>query len=168
MPPVFRFAPSPNGYLHLGHALSALLNADMATREEVDECCCASRISIRPAAGLEYEGGDLRRSGVARTQWEAPGAAAIRTLGRLPCRPADLDAMGLIYPSFESRAEIARLVADREAQASWPRDPGRRAALSRSCESSFRLLNESAAWNVRRPLRFATGYAGGAQARRAR
>ena len=28
--PVFRFAPSPNGPLHLGHALSALLNFDMA------------------------------------------------------------------------------------------------------------------------------------------
>jgi glutamyl-Q tRNA(Asp) synthetase len=28
--PVFRFAPSPNGHLHLGHALSALQNFDMA------------------------------------------------------------------------------------------------------------------------------------------
>jgi len=30
MPPVFRFAPSPNGPLHLGHAYSALLNFDLA------------------------------------------------------------------------------------------------------------------------------------------
>src|SRR5262249_21041409 len=28
--PVFRFAPSPNGFLHLGHALSALVNFEMA------------------------------------------------------------------------------------------------------------------------------------------
>src|SRR5947209_6448898 len=28
--PIFRFAPSPNGYLHLGHAFSALINQDMA------------------------------------------------------------------------------------------------------------------------------------------
>ena len=30
MPPVFRFAPSPNGLLHLGHAYSALLNFERA------------------------------------------------------------------------------------------------------------------------------------------
>ena len=29
-PPVFRFAPSPNGELHLGHARSALLNQRLA------------------------------------------------------------------------------------------------------------------------------------------
>ena len=34
-----------------------------------------------------------------------------------------LEAMGLVYPSFESRADIARLVAAKEAIAPWPRDP---------------------------------------------
>lgn len=34
-----------------------------------------------------------------------------------------LQTLGLIYPSFESRAEIARLVAEKEAVAPWPRDP---------------------------------------------
>ena len=29
----------------------------------------------------------------------------------------------LVYPSFESRAEIARLVAERDAKGHWPRDP---------------------------------------------
>src|SRR5262249_51171238 len=33
------------------------------------------------------------------------------------------DAQGLVYASFESRAEIARLVSEREARGSWPRDP---------------------------------------------
>ncbi len=34
-----------------------------------------------------------------------------------------LRARGLIYPSFESRTEIARLVVETEANAPWPRDP---------------------------------------------
>ena len=34
-----------------------------------------------------------------------------------------LSARGLIYPAFESRAEIARLVTERETGAAWPRDP---------------------------------------------
>jgi glutamyl-Q tRNA(Asp) synthetase len=34
-----------------------------------------------------------------------------------------LSAQGLIYPGFESRAEIGRLVSRREADGPWPRDP---------------------------------------------
>jgi glutamyl-Q tRNA(Asp) synthetase len=38
-------------------------------------------------------------------------------------RARQAEAMHLTFPSFESRAEIARLVADRESHARWPRDP---------------------------------------------
>jgi glutamyl-Q tRNA(Asp) synthetase len=122
MPPVFRFAPSPNGYLHLGHALSALLNADRARAaggrlllriENID----AAR--FRP----EYETAiseDLAWLGLA---WERPVRRQSEHLGDYRAALAKLDAMGLIYPSFESRAEIAALVAEREAQSPWPRDP---------------------------------------------
>ena len=122
MPPVFRFAPSPNGYLHLGHALSALLNADRARAaggrlllriEDIDAARC------RP----EYEAAideDLAWLGLA---WERPVRRQSEHLGDYRAALAKLDAMGLIYPSFESRAEIAALVAEREAQSPWPRDP---------------------------------------------
>ena len=121
-PPVFRFAPSPNGYLHLGHALSALLNADRAKAaggrlllriEDIDVARC------RP----EYEAAideDLAWLGLA---WERPVRRQSEHLGDYRAALAKLDAMGLIYPSFESRAEIAALVAEREAQSPWPRDP---------------------------------------------
>ena len=36
---------------------------------------------------------------------------------------AKLEAMQLTFPSFESRAEIERLVADRQSHTNWPRDP---------------------------------------------
>jgi glutamyl-Q tRNA(Asp) synthetase len=122
MPPVFRFAPSPNGYLHLGHALSALLNADMARAaggrlllriENIDATRC------RP----EYETAideDLAWLGL---RWEQPVRRQSEHLDDYRAALARLDAMGLVYPSFESRAEIARLVAAREARGPWPRDP---------------------------------------------
>jgi glutamyl-Q tRNA(Asp) synthetase len=120
--PVFRFAPSPNGYLHLGHAFSALLNADLARKqggrfllriEDIDATRC------RP----EYETAiyeDLAWLGIA---WELPVRRQSEHLADYQAALAALDAMGLIYPSFESRAEIARLVAARDAQGGWPRDP---------------------------------------------
>jgi len=122
MPPVFRFAPSPNGHLHLGHALSALLNADMAKAaggrlllriEDIDETRC------RP----DYEAGiyeDLAWLGIA---WEQPVRRQSEHYGDYRAALARLEMQGLIYPSFESRAEVAALVAARDAKSPWPRDP---------------------------------------------
>jgi glutamyl-Q tRNA(Asp) synthetase len=122
MPPVFRFAPSPNGYLHLGHALSALLNADRAKAaggrlllriEDIDETRC------RP----EYEAAiyeDLAWLGLG---WEQPVWRQSGHYGDYRAALARLDSKGLLYPSFESRAEIAALVAERETRGPWPRDP---------------------------------------------
>ncbi len=125
-PPVFRFAPSPNGYLHLGHALSALLNADMARAtggrlllriEDIDTARC------RP----EYETAiheDLAWLGVA---FESPVRRQSEHYNHYRAALGRLEAMGLVYPSFESRADIARLVAAKDAIAPgtrpWPRDP---------------------------------------------
>jgi glutamyl-Q tRNA(Asp) synthetase len=122
MPPVFRFAPSPNGYLHLGHALSALLDFEMARAaggrfllriEDIDSTRC------RP----EYEAAiyqDLAWLGIA---WEEPVRRQSEHLDDYRATVAKLSDMGLIYPSFESRSEIAMLVAERGSQDGGPRDP---------------------------------------------
>jgi len=118
--PTFRFAPSPNGYLHLGHALSALINADMARAaggrlllriEDIDATRC------RP----EFEAAiheDLAWLGIA---WEQPVRRQSEHFADYAAALARLDAQGLLYPSFESRSEIARLVSARGE--GWPRDP---------------------------------------------
>jgi glutamyl-Q tRNA(Asp) synthetase len=122
MPPVFRFAPSPNGYLHLGHALSALLNFDLARRsggrlllriEDIDPTRCKPEFEA-----AIYE--DLAWLGVA---WETPVRRQSEHLAFYRQAIEQLSAQGLVYPSFESRADIARLVTQREADGRWPRDP---------------------------------------------
>src|SRR4051794_31089682 len=120
--PVFRFAPSPNGHLHLGHALSALINLEMARAAggrrllrvaDIDPTRC------RP----EYETAlkeDLAWLGVA---WEEPVRRQSEHFDAYGAALKRLEAQGLVYPSFESRADIARLVAERNAKTPWPRDP---------------------------------------------
>ncbi|MGY3236215.1 glutamyl-Q tRNA(Asp) synthetase [Bradyrhizobium sp. USDA 4448] len=121
-PPVFRFAPSPNGHLHLGHAYSALLNFDRARGsggrlllriEDIDATRC------RP----EYEAAiyeDLAWLGIT---WEMPVRRQSEHLADYRAALEKLSALGLVYPAFESRAEIARLVTARAADGPWPRDP---------------------------------------------
>ena len=119
---VFRFAPSPNGYLHLGHALSALLNADMA-RESGGRLLLRIEDIDPDRSRPEFEAAiheDLSWLGIA---WEQPVRRQSEHLADYAAALAQLEAMGLLYPSFESRAKIARLVAEREQQAPWPRDP---------------------------------------------
>ena len=119
---ILRFAPSPNGYLHLGHAYSALLNHDMARDlggrlllriEDIDVSRC------RP----EYEAAiyqDLAWLGIS---WDTSVRRQSEQFDDYRTALAKLEAQGLIYPSFESRSEIAALVAARDRQGHWPRDP---------------------------------------------
>jgi glutamyl-Q tRNA(Asp) synthetase len=113
MPPVFRFAPSPNGYLHLGHALSALLNAELAAKaggllllriEDIDRARC--RPDYEQAI---YE--DLAWLGVT---WEQPVRRQSEHLADYRAALDKLAEQGLVYPSFDSRAEIAAQAAGRD------------------------------------------------------
>jgi glutamyl-Q tRNA(Asp) synthetase len=121
---VFRFAPSPNGYLHLGHALSALINADAAR-------ACGGRLLLRiedidPARSRpEFEAAileDLEWLGVG---FEQP---VWRQSEHLECHRERFEALerrGLVYPCFCSRAALARAVDALEARngEKWLRDP---------------------------------------------
>ena len=121
-PPIFRFAPSPNGHLHLGHAYSALLNYDLARRtggrlllriEDIDATRCKPEFEAAIAEDLAWLG----------IEWETPVRRQSEHLDIYRDALNKLAAQGLVYPGFESRAEIARLVAQREANGPWPRDP---------------------------------------------
>jgi len=119
---ILRFAPSPNGYLHLGHAYSALLNHDMARDlggrlllriEDIDVSRC------RP----QYEAAIYQDLGWLGISWDTSVRRQSEQFDDYRAALAKLEAQGLIYPSFESRSEIAALVAARDRQGRWPRDP---------------------------------------------
>src|ERR1700753_501857 len=121
-PPVFRFAPSPNGYLHLGHAYSALLNFDLARRsggrfflrvEDIDATRCRAEFETAISEDLAWLGISWEPSVRRQSEYFSDYRDALEKLS----------ALGLVYPSFESRAEIAKLVAQREESGPWPRAP---------------------------------------------
>jgi glutamyl-Q tRNA(Asp) synthetase len=163
-PPVFRFAPSPNGYLHLGHALSALLNFDSARRaggrfllriEDIDLTRCRPEFET-----AIYE--DLAWLGIT---WETPVRRQSEHLSEYRDAVEKLSAEGLVYPSFESRGEIARLVAQREVEAPWPRDPDGTplypgAAKSLPADQRARLLKSGALYALRLDMAAARARAG--------
>ena len=122
--PVLRFAPSPNGRLHLGHAYSALLNAEFARRsggrfllriEDIDAGRC------RP----EFEQAiheDLAWLGLA---WDGPVRRQSEHLAEHKAAAERLKTMGLLYPCFCTRAAVAAEAARQEGASGQarPRDP---------------------------------------------
>ncbi|MBB5535179.1 tRNA glutamyl-Q(34) synthetase GluQRS [Rhizobium giardinii] len=121
--PVFRFAPSPNGQLHLGHALSAILNHDMAKAtsgrfllriEDIDLTRCTP----------EFEAGIFDDLGWLGLSWETPVRRQSEHLDLYRQALGRLIDRGLVYPAFLTRGAIKTAVAALEAKGkAWPRDP---------------------------------------------
>jgi glutamyl-Q tRNA(Asp) synthetase len=112
-----RFAPSPNGYLHLGHAYSAIHASDTARElggqflvriEDIDTA--RSRDAFIDAI---FE--DLAWLGLS---WQQPVLRQSHHFARYREAADRLAARGLLYPAFATRSEIAGSV-----DATTPRDP---------------------------------------------
>jgi len=94
---VFRFAPSPNGYLHLGHAYSALLNYDMA-RETGGRFLLRIEDIDTPRARPEYETAiyeDLEWLGIS---WQQPVRRQSEHFADYESALLKLNAQALLYP----------------------------------------------------------------------
>ncbi|RWM02556.1 MAG: tRNA glutamyl-Q(34) synthetase GluQRS [Mesorhizobium sp.] len=119
----FRFAPSPNGELHLGHAYSALLNQRMAARaggrlllriEDIDITRCTPEFE----AGIFH---DLKWLGL---DWQEPVRRQSEHFAEYKAVLDRLIAEELVYPAFMSRGEIRAFIAETGKRGrDWPRDP---------------------------------------------
>lgn len=119
---IFRFAPSPNGPLHRGHALSALLNAALAKRfdgafllriEDID----ISRTRVAHIASIEK---DLHWLGL---DWKKPVRRQSDHIAYYAQAFRALEAEGLIYPCFCSRRDVNEVISVRGDAHLWSRDP---------------------------------------------
>ncbi len=147
---MLRFAPSPNGPLHLGHALSALANARMAEAlgrpmtvriEDIDTARSRPEHEAAILADLDWLG----------IPWVGP---VRRQSEHFPLYREALDrlaARGLVYPSFATRREIAeaaRLVGLPRDPDGAPRFPGDEAILGEAEAARRRRSGEPAAWRL--------------------
>lgn len=137
--PTFRFAPSPNGRLHLGHAYSALLNASLAEKtqgrfllrmEDIDITRCTPELAQACLNDLAWLG----------LRWEEP----VRTQSRHWADYTQLrDALimtGYLYPCFCTRSEVASHSSQRDPDGA-PVYPGTCTHLSFE-EASARIEGE--------------------------
>lgn len=121
--PIFRFAPSPNGRLHLGHAYSALLNQHMAREldgklllriEDTDLVRCTPALEQRMLEDLSWLG----------IEWDEEPIRQSDNISTYEDIIDTLSDKGLVYPAFMSRSQIKTAIArEREKGIKWPIDP---------------------------------------------
>ncbi|MEM7144821.1 MAG: tRNA glutamyl-Q(34) synthetase GluQRS [Verrucomicrobiota bacterium] len=119
---VTRFAPSPTGYLHLGHVYSARVARDAAREgggrfllrmEDIDPGRC------RP----EFEEAIYEDLGWLGFEWEEPVRRQSEHMDDYGEALARLEGMGLLYPCFCTRREIAEEIARAGAAPHGPEGP---------------------------------------------
>ena len=108
---ISRFAPSPNGYLHLGHAYAAWRAYDACKApggrfllriEDIDYLRC------RP----EFESQIMEDMAWLGLEWESPVRRQSDHMADYAAALEKLQARGLVYPCFCSRREIAAEIAE--------------------------------------------------------
>ncbi|MCI4591456.1 tRNA glutamyl-Q(34) synthetase GluQRS [Sphingobium sp. BYY-5] len=143
---VTRFAPSPTGRLHIGHAWSALLAMDMARAaggqfrlriEDID----GTRSRPEHVAGIVE---DLRWLGM---EWDGEIVFQSQRLDRYDAALDRLRTQGLLYPCFCTRADIqASLTAPHGPEG--PAYPGTCRGLSETERTRRIAAGEAHAWRI--------------------
>lgn len=117
--PTFRFAPSPNGELHIGHALSALIGWRWARRlggrfllriEDIDVGRAREHFIDQIFDDLAWLGLD----------WEVPVRRQSEHFESYQAQADRLVARGLLYPCFATRTDITAAIANRRDHATDP------------------------------------------------
>ncbi|MDE2383678.1 MAG: tRNA glutamyl-Q(34) synthetase GluQRS [Alphaproteobacteria bacterium] len=144
----FRFAPSPNGRLHLGHAYSALLNEQMARQaggalllriEDTDQTRCKPEFTHACIADLHWLGIAFAPNPRIQSEHFEDYDAALRKLW-------ELDA---IYPCFCSRKQVAGHARSGHDPDGQPHYGGTCAGLSREVAESKMAAAEQHGWRLR-------------------
>ena len=137
LPLVTRFAPSPNGHLHLGHAYSAIVSHDLAKAgggrfllriEDIDGPRSRPELADEFRRDLEWLGLDWEEVPAQSTRLDSYAEAARKLVER-----------GLVYPCSMTRKEVAALP---------PRKGSDGLEYPGSCRTADSAAEEGAAWRL--------------------
>lgn len=103
---VTRFAPSPTGYLHLGHARSALI-AERAAREAGGRFLLRIEDIDTARSRPEFETAIIEDLGWLGVRWDGAVRRQSEHMDDYRAALDRLEAMGVTYPCFCSRKDIA-------------------------------------------------------------